>query len=479
MSVKYWDRVLNEWVIFPGTIGAPGKDAYLIAQENGYTGTREEFSYALTVIPDIVEYINNTDDTPTKGSENLVTSGGVRDALDELQQNLETQINETNQNLQNNVDRIEGNITEINENITNIEADLTDIYNNITRIDGEITNINQTINENITRIDGELNSLKKNVKDNVDRIDGEIDGIKKDVKENVSRIDGEINGLHDDVSRIDNSITNIEGDITEINQHIDEIVSNTIPEAILASIVDNLETDDGTKSLSARQGKILKEMIEKNTADLNQKIQSNTDAINALDLKVDQNVTNLTNLINNETDRAKKREDELESMINNNRSDIDSLLDQSGKTSHTLTIKRNSTVVLDSWNGSVEATAQINVPVSWLELNPTKEEIISILGYTPADEASLGVYVQGPAKAKDGDIVVFDGETGKLVKDSGHNLSEYATKAELSSYALKSDLSDFVNRSELRNYVTFSDLDGYATEQFVLEKLQDISDDDT
>lgn len=28
MSVKIYDKTQNQWVIFPGTIGAPGKDAY-------------------------------------------------------------------------------------------------------------------------------------------------------------------------------------------------------------------------------------------------------------------------------------------------------------------------------------------------------------------------------------------------------------------------------------------------------------------
>lgn len=41
MAIKYYKN--GEWKIFPGTLGAPGKGAYEIAVENGYSGTREEF----------------------------------------------------------------------------------------------------------------------------------------------------------------------------------------------------------------------------------------------------------------------------------------------------------------------------------------------------------------------------------------------------------------------------------------------------
>lgn len=63
MSVKYFNREQNKWVIFPGTVGAPGKDAYFIAQENGYTGTKEEYINALIDIPNIKDQIGTVNET--------------------------------------------------------------------------------------------------------------------------------------------------------------------------------------------------------------------------------------------------------------------------------------------------------------------------------------------------------------------------------------------------------------------------------
>lgn len=84
MSVKIYDREQRKWVIFPGTVGTPGKDAYVIAQENGYTGTKAEYTQALLDMPRTVNYIKNTDDVPTKDSTNLVKSGGAWRAIEDV-----------------------------------------------------------------------------------------------------------------------------------------------------------------------------------------------------------------------------------------------------------------------------------------------------------------------------------------------------------------------------------------------------------
>ena len=89
MSVKIYDKKQKKWIIFPGTIGAPGKDAYLTAQENGYTGTKEEYAKVLTDIPKI---INSIEEEPTEGSKNLITSGGVWQAIDNVHTTINNQI---------------------------------------------------------------------------------------------------------------------------------------------------------------------------------------------------------------------------------------------------------------------------------------------------------------------------------------------------------------------------------------------------
>lgn len=89
MSIKFYDKKQKKWIIFPGTIGAPGKDAYLIAQENGYTGTKKEYAKVLTDIPKV---INSIEEEPTEGSKNLITSGGVWQAIDNVHTTINNQI---------------------------------------------------------------------------------------------------------------------------------------------------------------------------------------------------------------------------------------------------------------------------------------------------------------------------------------------------------------------------------------------------
>ena len=129
MSVKYFNKEKNQWVIFPGTMGAPGKDAYLIAQENGYTGTKEEYNKVLVEIPKIIESIENT---VTEGSKNLITSGGVWTAIDELNKSVETDLTKLEEKVNINTSDIANNkdvITTLNRTVTEISATVTRIIN--------------------------------------------------------------------------------------------------------------------------------------------------------------------------------------------------------------------------------------------------------------------------------------------------------------------------------------------------------------
>lgn len=75
MSVKYFDKKQNKWVVFPGTVGAPGKDAYEIAKDNGYTGTKEDYIKALVDVPKLHELVSNINSFEIKVVSSLPTIG--------------------------------------------------------------------------------------------------------------------------------------------------------------------------------------------------------------------------------------------------------------------------------------------------------------------------------------------------------------------------------------------------------------------
>ena len=85
MAVKYFNKERGEWVVYPGTTGLVGKDAYEMAKgtpnDPGFIGTREEYTKILMDLPMAVDAVNNADKTPIKDSTKLVSSGGVYDAL--------------------------------------------------------------------------------------------------------------------------------------------------------------------------------------------------------------------------------------------------------------------------------------------------------------------------------------------------------------------------------------------------------------
>lgn len=362
MSVKYFDKTQNKWVIFPGSIGAPGrsayelavqqgykgtldewllflkgKDAYTIAVEGGYKGTEEEFNNALTTAPIAVDKINNADLVPTKDSVNLVLSGGVKDAIDSLN--------------------------------TSIDADLETINNSIT-----------TINNNITNI-----------------------------------------------------------------------VNTEISNQIKSSIVDNLTSSETEKSLSAKQGKVLKDLID-SLANLQITI------VNSLPSVGESNIIYLVKKSGTGTDvhdeyiyvegawekigttdidlsdyYTKSQVDTirngLDNKISNNTLRINNITTNGSITPEVLKIQKNGVDLLDPWNGSKEGVANIVVPTSLSELNPTEQDIIDALGYRPADAAQAGMGdVTGPSSSIDSNIVLFSGTNGKTIKDSNYNVGSFAVK---------------------------------------------------
>lgn len=101
-SKKYFNEETQKWEPLYST---EGRSAYETAKLAGYTGSEEEFNTVLSRIPVIISSIENT---PTEGSDNLITSGGVYSAIKKVEQLSE----ESNQELLN-------KISEVNTNLTN------------------------------------------------------------------------------------------------------------------------------------------------------------------------------------------------------------------------------------------------------------------------------------------------------------------------------------------------------------------------
>lgn len=115
MSIKIYKD--GKWQILPGQ-GSPGKSAYDYASENGFVGSEEDFANVLGSIDDIADKIENVDTTPTEGSNNLVTSGGVHKALKDLSitgdVDLSNQLNEVEENIDTLYNRTNDNEKNIN-----------------------------------------------------------------------------------------------------------------------------------------------------------------------------------------------------------------------------------------------------------------------------------------------------------------------------------------------------------------------------
>lgn len=139
-SKKYFNEETQKWEPLYST---EGRSAYETAKLAGYTGSEEEFNTVLSRIPVIISSIENT---PTEGSDNLITSGGVYSAIKKVEQSSE----ESNQELLNKIsevytDNIKNDIESNIPTIPNVETGMTGVGNVITSIEVDAINKHKVI----------------------------------------------------------------------------------------------------------------------------------------------------------------------------------------------------------------------------------------------------------------------------------------------------------------------------------------------
>lgn len=206
MSVKYFNKEKNEWIIFPGTIGAPGEDSYQIAVNHGYKGTYEEYQHMIAIMPDVLmkatDFVNNIDEIPTENSDHLVKSGGVYSSI----KNVETLVNDKSSELNSKIEEakseIENNINpkldDLNDRITDVESDLN----------GSLDDLEKIVIDNKNDSDNSISDLEKSFDDKMQEV---LDNLNN--KANVSDIPTDyvtpdvIEGVYSAIDNIDTTVS--------------------------------------------------------------------------------------------------------------------------------------------------------------------------------------------------------------------------------------------------------------------------------
>lgn len=334
-SKKYFNEETQQWEPLYST---EGRSAYETAKLNGYTGTEEEFNKALSQIPVVISSIENY---PTEGSKNLITSGGVYQAV----KNSETSAEETHQELLN-----------------------------------EISNVNTTLSTEISTVN------------------------------------------------------------TNLTTKITQVETTTIPNAIKAAIVDNLDTEDSNKALSATQGKILKTMIS-NLANLRIEVVSELP---------ETGETNVIYLVKKSGTNPDTHDEYVYvegnwEKIGNTEIDLSNYYTKDQVYSKSETYNQNEVnTLITEIEGNIPTIPNIETSMSGsgnvitsIEVDTTnKHKVnavkgISVYSKTEVDEKLSGsglgdVVAESPFSTANN--VIISGSAGKTVKDSGILLTNLATK---------------------------------------------------
>ena len=266
----------------------------------------------------------------------------------------------------------------------------------------------------------------------------------------------------DDSNKVE--FSRIDQSINAVNEKVNTLIDSGIKTQIDNSIVDNLESEDSNKSLSANQGRILKGMIDglnsgiikvveslpeegdENIIYLIKKAQSRTDLyeeylwVNGAWELLGNTSIDITNYYTKEEIDTKTSN--LNSKIESNTNNISDINTNGIKTKNSLKIQKNGADIV-TFNGLEEKTANIEVPTKLSDLDVTDDDIIDVLGYTPANAESAGNGdVTGPSSSTENNIPLFGSTSGKILKDSGYNLNSFAAKNHTHNAAQITDLKD-------------------------------------
>ncbi len=235
------------------------------------------------------------------------------------------------------IDDSDDRLDKLQENIDNVDKDLQEHKNDksIHKTSEEIRSeiVDADIPDSIARAQWVIQSIGVAIENIIDGASTDYNTLKKvqtKIEELRSEMESQLYG--DDGSGIFKTLEQVLDFLNEYKDFIVDIPNNFVSKH---DIIDNLTTDDATKVLSARQGKILSETLTNYFDSAMQSIRSETDratnAENRIEAKLDAEITRSTNKDENHDSRLNA----LESKSHTQNTDL-------GTTSSTFQLKYNT-----------------------------------------------------------------------------------------------------------------------------------------
>ena len=207
------------------------------------------------------------------------------------------------------IDDSDDRLDKLQENIDNVDKDLQDHKNNksIHKTSEEIRSeiVDADIPDSIARAQWVIQSIGVAIENIIAGASTDYDTLKKvqtKIEDLRSEMESQLYG--DDGSGIFKTLEQVLDFLNEYKDFIVDIPNNFVSKT---DIIDNLTTDDATKVLSARQGKILSETLTNYFDSAMRSIRSETDratnAENRIEAKLDDEITRSTNKDENHDSR--------------------------------------------------------------------------------------------------------------------------------------------------------------------------------
>ncbi|KAL0215010.1 hypothetical protein P9112_007194 [Eukaryota sp. TZLM1-RC] len=252
------------------------------------------------------------------------------DQVKNSQSELETSIDQTRDDLTQNIDQVKNSQSELETSINQTRDDLTQIIDQVKNSQSELeTSINQTrddLTQNIDQVKNSQSELETSINQTRDDLTQNIDQVKNSQSELETSIDQTRDDLTQNIDQVKNSQSELE---TSINQTRDDLTQNIDQVKNSQSELEtsiNQTRDDLTQNIDQVKNSQseLETSINQTRDDLTQNIDQVKNSQSELETSIDQTRDDLTQNI----DQVKNSQSELETSINQTHDDLTQNIDQ-------------------------------------------------------------------------------------------------------------------------------------------------------
>lgn len=436
-------------------------DHFIKSPAYGLHSVDESGVHSLTMFSseDIVQYDESATTCDYRSLKSTLHSHENKEILDTYTETMDDLISQVNQYTDEKISEIDtGPVAELKNRLDRTDASLNETKEKVSQIDATVNSHTDQIETLSSKVDENKESTDNNIKlinDSLDKTKEKVSTLDTDLKQEI--------------------VERTQGD-ADVQSHLEGLVSKEVndrqvADASLQTLVDKNTADiESIKFEDTKQNTQLQNLSERLTSEVADRKQGDEDTLHQAQNHSDNQDRELENRLNISITGINDRVTSFGNQIDKNKSDIDDLKGSLGKLSGSLVykgvVRTASDLPINSDQVEVGYTYRVVVAGEYVSGQKPCEvgDLIICVSKTPVEwtiaQTNEDGVVVGPESSSENTLPIFDGVSGKLIKDSGVTIDSIKQDSTSKDDALKNDLLEVIRTKETESKSRDTNLDG-------------------